>query len=179
VTAPAEAGIWHPKGIIAVLDTSTLVRAWLARQADRTPAAEIVRAAGRRYDSFTSPAILDEVEEVLARPRFGASPRAVRAWLDRFLRVSRQVFPESVPNSDAGPVHADLADVPVLMTAYAVPGDDEFAPVARAARVDGGWFLVSENTRDFTPGWNVWGWRFVTAHQFWQVLRQRETAARS
>ena len=178
MTPPAEAGIWQPKGIIAVLDTSTLVRAWLSRPPGRTPAVEIVRAAGRRYDSFTSPAILAEVEEVLERPRFGASRAAVRLWLDRFVRLSRQVFPESFPDVDAGPVHADLSDLPVLRTALAVPATQEFAPIAAAARADGGWFLVSENTRDFMPGRNVWGWRFTTAHGFWQVLRAREAMER-
>jgi hypothetical protein len=126
------------------------------------------------YDSFTSPAILDEVEEVLTRPRFGAAPAQVRLWLDIFLRASRQVFPESIPGGDAGAVRGDLADLPILKTAYAVAAaGEELGEVLVAARTDGGWFLVSENTRDFTPGRIVHGWRFITAHAFLGLLHSR------
>ncbi|MBA2451219.1 MAG: hypothetical protein H0V51_24665 [Chloroflexi bacterium] len=77
----------HPKGVVAVLDTSVLVRAWLSPAAAPNPSRRIAELAGVAYDSFTSPAILDEVEEVLAQPRFGAAPTLVRLWLDVFLRA--------------------------------------------------------------------------------------------
>jgi hypothetical protein len=51
----------------------------------------------------------------------------------------------------------------------------ELHDTLQAARADGGWFLVSENTRHFTPGWNVHGWRFITAHVFLKRLSQRGT----
>lgn len=114
-----------------------------------------MRLAGQAYDSFTSPAILEEVEDVLVRPRFGASRGQVRLWLDAFLRVSRQVFPEIIPGGDPAVVGGDPDDLPVLNTAYAAAG--------------GG----AENTRDFSPGRNVYGWRFVTAYTFLRVLRRR------
>jgi hypothetical protein len=52
----------------------------------------------------------------------------------------------------------------MLNTAYAAAaGGGDADEILRAARADGGGFLVSENTRDFNPGRNVYGWRFVTA----------------
>ena len=171
MSKPAEAGIWRPKGLIAVLDTSTLVRAWLAGLGRPSPARDVMRLAGRGFDSFTSPAILEEVEAVLERPRFGATRDQVRLWLDVFLRTSRQVFPQAIPGQAAAAVHGDLADVPILKTAHAAPV--EFPEVAAAARADAGWFPVSENTTDFSPGWTVWGWRFTTAHDFLRLLAGR------
>lgn len=131
-------------------------------------------ASRQAYDSFTSPAILDEVEEVLVRPRFGAARGQVRLWLDEFLRVSRQVFPEVIPGGDPAAVGGDAADLPVLHTAYAATADGaEAVEVLATGRLNGGWFIVSENTRHFPPGRNVHGWRFTTAHEFLLLLHQR------
>lgn len=166
--------VWRPKGIVSVLDTSTLVRAWLSREANPSPARDVMRLAGQAYDCFTSPAILDEVEEVLRRPRFGAAPGQVRLWLDAFLRVSRQVFPEMIPGGDPATVGGDVKDLPVLHTAYAAATSGaEAGEVLAAARLDRGWFIVSENTRHFPPGRNVHGWQFITAHEFLLLLRRR------
>jgi hypothetical protein len=129
--------------------------------------------AGVAYDSFTSPAILDEVEDVLARPRFGAAGQ-VRHWLDAFLRASRQVFPALIPGDDARALRGDVEDLPVLKTGYAVAAaGEEFGDILAAARAGGGWFIVSEDTHHFTPGWNVYGWQFITAHEFLQLLHRR------
>jgi predicted nucleic acid-binding protein len=174
VSQPSSRGIWQPKGIVAVLDTSTLIRAWLSH-ADRPNAAlELMLKAAQAYDSFTSPTILDEVEDVLLRPRIAASRASARRWLDAFLRSSRQVFPEAIPGGDPRAVGGDLEDLPVLHTAYAatVAGPD-VAEVLATARADGGWFLVSENTRHFPPGQNVYGWQFTTASRFLQTLQRR------
>jgi predicted nucleic acid-binding protein len=161
------------KGVVAVLDTSVLVRAWLSPAASPNPSRRVMLLAGAAYDSFTSPAILGEVEEVLGRPRFGAAPAQVRLWLDVFLRASRQVFPELIPGDGAGAVRGDVEDLPVLKTAYAAAAGEEFGDILVTARTDGGWFLVSENTRHFTPGWNVHGWQFIPAHEFLQLLQSR------
>ena len=127
--------------------------------------------AGSAYDSFTSPTILKEVEEVLEELRFSAPRTQVQTWFDVFVRYSRQVFPEAIPGDDAGAVRGDAADLPVLKTAYAVAvADQEFADVIADARARGGWFVVSENTRHFTPGWNVYGWQFTTAYAFLRYL---------
>jgi hypothetical protein len=133
-----------------------------------------MRLASQSYDSITSPAILDELEVVLTRPLFGASSLRVRVWLDRFLRLSHQVFPESIPANAAAVVGGDLGDVPVLNTAYAGAGDPELAATVAVARSDGGWYLVSENTRHFPPGRNVYGWEFITAHDFLPILLRRD-----
>jgi len=131
--------------------------------------------AGIEYDSFTSPPILEEVEEVLARPRLGADPAHVQRWLDAFVRASRQVFPDFIPIAGTGAarvVRGDTEDLPILHTAYAAAAG-EYPDALEAARSGGGWFLVSENTRHFTPGWNVHGWQFITAHAFVQQLLRR------
>jgi hypothetical protein len=123
--------------------------------------------AGQAYDAFISPAILDELEEVLQELRFNVPGESVRAWYDAFLRSSRQVFPEVIPGGNPAAVGGDPEDLPVLNTAYAaVAGGPDVAEILAAARANGGWFLVSENTRDFAPGRNVHGWEFITAHQF-------------
>lgn len=166
----------RPKGVVAVLDTSVLVRAWLSPAACPNPSRRIMLLAGVAYDSAASPSILHEVEEVLARPRFGAAPTQVHLWLDAFLRASRQVFPEVIPGGGAGAIRGDVEDLPVLKTAYAAAAGEELGDILVAARADGGWFLVSENTRHFTPGWNVHGWQFITAHAFLRLLHSRDTS---
>jgi predicted nucleic acid-binding protein len=177
VSAPAESEAWRPKGIVAVLDTSTLVRAWLSREEDPRPARDVMRLAGQVYDSFTSPAILDEAEEVLVRPRFGVSRGHVRLWLDAFLRMSHQVFPEVIPGGDPAAVGGDVEDLPVLNTAYAAAASgEEMSEILAAARLSDGWFIVSENTRHFPPGRNVHGWQFITAHLFLRLLHSRASA---
>ncbi len=54
----SEAGLWTPKGVVAVLDTSVLVAARLSKAERPTSSREVLRLAGILYDSFTSPAIL-------------------------------------------------------------------------------------------------------------------------
>ncbi len=133
--------------------------------------------AGVVYDSFTSPLILGEVVDVLARPRFGATPSQVYAWLDAFLRASRQVFPESVLSHNVGAVSGDWNDLPILDTAYAVfAAASEYPVVLEQAGQREGFFLVSENTSDFVPGRNVHGFRYIRAHQFLDLLTSRGSA---
>ncbi|MGH2367794.1 MAG: PIN domain-containing protein, partial [Chloroflexota bacterium] len=162
---------------MAILETSVLVRAWLSPAAVPNPSRRAMLLTGVEYDSFTSPPILEEVEEVLARPRFGADRAQVRRWLDAFVRASRQVFPEPIPaaaTGAAGAARGDIDDLPILHTAYAATAAGrEASSVLDAARADGGWFLVSENTKHFTPGWNVYGWQFTTANVFVHHLLRR------
>jgi predicted nucleic acid-binding protein len=176
VTAPTNV-FGRPKGMVAILETSVLVRAWLSPASAPNPSRRAMLLAGVAYDSYTSPVILDEVQEVLARPRFGADPTQVRRWLDTFVRASRQVFPEVIANAGkgaAGVVRGDEADLPILHTAYAATAvGHEVGDALEAARTGGGWCLVPENTRHFTPGWNVHGWQFITASAFLQHLLHR------
>lgn len=130
--------------------------------------------AGDFYDSFTSPAILEEFTEVAVRPRIGADPSLIGVWLDVHVRASRQVFPEFVPGGGAEAVGGDIGDLPVLKTGYAANvGGEDVARILQAARSDGGCFIVSENTRDFVPGRNVYGWEFITAASFLRLLVRR------
>jgi hypothetical protein len=130
--------------------------------------------AGVLYDSFTSPAILDETREVLARPRFGAAPEAVDRWLDAFVRASSQAFPQVAPGGNQGAVRGDLDDMPILETAFAAYATaPEHHPVIAHAQVTGGLYLVSENTTDFVPGRNVHGFRFIRAAEFRRFLMIR------
>lgn len=162
------------RGILAILDSSVLVRAWLSSWAAPNPSRRLMLLAGIVFDSFTSPAILEEVEDVLIRPRFGASRPRVQQWLDAFVRASRQVFPQLVPGANARAVRGDLDDLPILQTAYAVlVASADYADVVERAKTDGGCYLVSENTTDFTPGWNVHGFRFVRAEEFLRILLRR------
>jgi predicted nucleic acid-binding protein len=178
VSDPQGEPFGQPKGLIAVLDTSVLVRAWLSPPAPPNPSLRVMQLAGAAYDSFTSPAILEELDEVLGRPSFGADPAHVHRWIDAFLRASRQVFPETIPGRDAGAVHGDLEDLPILKTAYATSSDESLPHILAAARNDAGYFLVSENRRHFTPGWNVYGWEFITADAFVRFLLRRGASRR-
>lgn len=85
-----ELGVWSPKGLVAVIDTSVLVAARTTMAGELSPSRQVVASAGVLYDSFTSPEILQEVEGVLARPRFGYSVAETQGWLEVFLRHSRQ-----------------------------------------------------------------------------------------
>lgn len=164
----------RPKGVIAVLDTSILVRAWRSSAPLPNASRRIMLLAGIVYDSFTSPAILGEVAEVLARPRFGAPPGQVYVWLDAFVRASRQVFPESIPGDDPAAVSGDQDDLPILKTAYAaVATASEYPLVIEEARRGDGFFLVSENTRHIVPGRNTYGFQYARAHQFLDLLLSR------
>lgn len=104
-SAPESPVFWRAHGIVALLDTSVLVRAWLSPAATPIPSQRIMLLAGVAYDSFTSPAILEEVEEVLEKLRFGAARARVRAWLDAYLRSGRQAFPQPF----SGTMHASAA----------------------------------------------------------------------
>jgi predicted nucleic acid-binding protein len=164
-----------PTGIVAVLDTSVLVRAWRRPDETQAPSRRIVRAAGLAYDSFTSHDILDEAVGVLARPQFGLPADLVRRRMDTFVRASRQVFAELIPGGDPAAVGGDADDLPVLKTALAVYAAASEYPevVARAREPGGGFFLVSENTSDFPPGRTSHGFTFVRAHDFLEMLATR------
>lgn len=167
---------WRPKGVVAVLDTSIHVRAWLSPRDRPNPSLRVMLLAGVVYDSLTGPAVLEEVEEVLVRPRFSGTAQAVRVWLDAFLRASHQVFPEAVPVDDPRAVGGDVDDLPILRTAYAALTARELVEVLASARTDGGWFIVSEDIHHFVPGQNVYGWEMITSRAFLRTLVRRGKA---
>ncbi len=165
----SEAGRWTPKGLVAVIDTSVLVAARLSTAERPTSSREVVRLAGVLFDSFTSPAILDETEAVLARPRFGIPAAETRRWLDVVLRHSRQVDPSLVPGSYAAAVRHDEKDSPVLRTALAVNLHEEGQRSIAVATSGHGCFIVSWD-RDFVPGRNFYGWTFSRPDGFHDLL---------
>lgn len=76
----------RPKGVVAVLDTSVLVRAWLSAAAPPNPSRRDMLLAGLAYDSFTSPAILNEVESVASPDVWRIPARCTRGTRWRHLR---------------------------------------------------------------------------------------------
>lgn len=165
-------GLWTPKGAVAVLDTSILVRAFLSRQDDPSPSRLVLELAGRLYDSFTSEAILRETLDTLTGRRFNVASEQVTRWLAPFVRVSRQVDPEQVPGDFAAALHGDEADNPILKTALALYVDPDGQAAIQAAMADLGCYVVSVDN-DFSPGRNVWGWTFIRPHVFLGLLRAR------
>jgi predicted nucleic acid-binding protein len=161
--------IWDPKGIVAVIDTNVLVSARIAKPDRPSSAREIYRLAGVLYDSFTSPAILMEVEQVLARPRFEVPVAETRRWIDVFVRGSRQVDPNRMPGNYAAVLGGDRKDNPILKTALAVNVDEDGQIAIAAARVAAGCYIVSLDT-DFAANRNVWGWEFMRPDGFFRLL---------
>lgn len=161
---------WWPKGAIAVLDTSTLVRARLSPEGEPNPSRLLMLLAGHAYDSFTSPAILGEVEQVLSRPRFGIPESETRIWLDHFVRMSRQLDATVIPGDYAAALGDDEKDNPILKTALAVNLHDEGQEAIAFAAAKLGCFIVSTD-QDFAEGRTSWGWKFVRPHTFLALLR--------
>lgn len=168
-TVPVS-GLWEPKGLVAVLDTNVLVSVRLSRAPRRTVSREIFDLAGLVYDSFTSPAILEEVELVLARPKFGIPIGETRCWLDVFLRHSRQVDPCRVPGDFAAALGNDRKDNHVLKTALAVNLHEEGQKAVEESIRRDGCYIVSADS-DFEEGRVVWGWRFIRPENFYHLLR--------
>jgi predicted nucleic acid-binding protein len=164
-----DLGTWDPKGVVAVVDTSVLVAARITVAGESSPSRQVVSSAAVLYDSFTSPEILEEVEGVLARPRFGYPVAETRKWLDVFLRHSRQVDPESVPGDYSAALGDDEKDNPVFKTALAVNLHEEGQVAVENAKSRYGCFLVSMD-RDFEEGRTVWGWKFIRPASFWRLL---------
>ena len=166
----AASGLWEPKGLVAVLDTNILVSARLSRSTRRTVSKDIFSLAGLAYDSFTSPAILEEVELVLARPRFGIPKEETRIWLDVFLRHSRQVDPGQIPGEYAETLGNDSKDNHVLKTALAVNLHEEGRIAVEESIRRDGCYIVSADS-DFEEGRVVWGWKFIRPEDFFRLLR--------
>ena len=80
-----------------VYDTNVVVSA--ALKPGSIPASLVALAMAKQERLFLSPAILEEYTEVLKRPKFGLDAGAV----DRFLRVSAEPRPWSVPRSGSVP----------------------------------------------------------------------------
>lgn len=78
----------------------------------------------------------------------------------------RAVFmPLATDAPDLVDVVRDPGDVHVLRCAL---GIFEHEPALAERRK----FLVSDNTRHFKPTWNWYGFRFLTANEYWQLLQE-------
>jgi len=152
----SEAGMWDAKGLVAVLDTSVLVSAYLSKDSHFSSSRRIVRAVGALYDSFTSPAIIAETERVLTEPRFRAPMSGIRLWLDAFVRRSRQVDSVAIPGDYSAALGGDEKDNPILLTALAVNLHEEGQQCIAEAGSRFGCFIVSGD-KHFRAGRNVWG----------------------
>jgi uncharacterized protein len=100
----------------AVLDTSVLVSAILRPDG---PSGAVLRAARRgRFVMIASPAILDELVDVLTRPKLRAQARLTFEDVAK-IRVGLQQFAETVPGAyrDVDAVPTDPKDNPVVATA--------------------------------------------------------------
>ena len=99
-----------------VCDTNVLVSGILFGGAAR----EIIRLASQgRLTSFLSPAMLDELQEVLARPKFGLSPDQVLAVV-ALLRESSDLV---TPSIQIAAVAADPDDNRILEAAAAAQAE--------------------------------------------------------
>jgi putative PIN family toxin of toxin-antitoxin system len=81
-------------GVVA--DTNLLVSAFLARSADTTPR-RAFRLAHKRFRLCLSSAMLDELHDVLARPKFrrlGASVESIALFLALIEEVATVVVPD-------------------------------------------------------------------------------------
>lgn len=154
-----------------MIDTNVLVSARIARPHRASSAREIYRLAGVLYDSFTSPAIFAEVEQVLARRRFGIQLAETRRWIDVFVRGSRQVDPDRVPGDYAEAVGGDFKDNPILKTALAVNLDPDGQMIIAAAREAAGSYIVSLDSH-FAANRNIWGWKVIRPDDFFRLLTQ-------
>ena len=160
--------VWAPKGLVAVLDTSVHVAAALSGDPARSPAQLVQEAAGYGYDSFTSPDILNEVEEVLRRLGFRKN---IRRWIDQFGRMSRQVNPRQLVGDYSALVGHDVEDDPIIKTALSVLyHDPEGQEAVEMARHKSGCYIVTTNTRDFPEGRYLYGWTCIRPHRFVAVI---------
>ena len=103
-------------GSRAVLDTSVLVSAILRPDG---PSGAILRAVRRgRFVMVTSPAILDELVDVLTRPKLRARARVTFEDVAK-IRLALQQLAETVPGAyrDVEAVPTDPKDNPVVATA--------------------------------------------------------------
>ncbi|MGH8984588.1 MAG: putative toxin-antitoxin system toxin component, PIN family [Acidimicrobiia bacterium] len=132
-----------------LLDTEALLRAWR----NDGPARELLqRGMVRDYSLCTSTTILDEVEEVLARPKFGAPGD------------ERQLFRRTILLAADEIAVFDEADAPRRSRD---PGDDQVIEAAVRTRAE---IVVSQNESDLASA----GYEVLNAAQACERLRLTE-----
>lgn len=150
---------------VAVLDTSVLISAGIAGRND-TINVKVVRAAvSGLYECVLSDHIQEELREHL-QADLGLGIAEIEATFAPLWAKARFVTP--VPHDDpelVRVVKGDRDDVPVLASALAVLADESLGPLPTK-------FIVSNNTKHFTPGWKPFGIEFITAQEFWHRLER-------
>jgi len=113
-----------------VLDTNVVVSAHLNAEGYERHVLDLVLAG--KLQSAVSPAILEEYEGVLRRPKFGIAPRQVSRSLLLIRKAARIIRPR-----DRLEVTRD-------------PADNRFLECAEASKAD---YLVTGNKRHFPKQW--------------------------
>jgi putative PIN family toxin of toxin-antitoxin system len=132
----------------AVYDTNVVVSANV--NPGGLPASLVALALGKQVRLFYSPAILEEYEEVLKRPKFGFTPQVV----DLFLRDLRAA--------------GEMVRPTQKLSASPHEPDNRFVECAQAARAD---YLLTGNTKHF-PFPEFAGTKIVTPAEFARVVAQ-------
>jgi hypothetical protein len=163
---------WLPRGgrgediglrWLCVLDSSIYVASLLTTN-PRSPNRETIEfALAGIYILGTSEYIKADVEETLI-DEAGLEPEPVHAALSPIWRVARWLEPV-----DDSPVFAaavkDEDDRPILRAAVGAYLLPELAPLPEK-------FLISENTRHFKPGRNLYGFHCTTPGGFLAQIRR-------
>jgi hypothetical protein len=151
---------------VAVLDSSVLVGAVTATSADSGSKRVVEAAILDVYDCVLSAFIREETTRTLALPRCGSlTPTDVDEILGALWQAALWV-PLSENHASIAGVVKDENDIPILRTALGIM-ESGFAQAQAPMK-----FLVSNNSKDFPPDRNVWGFQYATGHQFWMRLRQ-------
>jgi hypothetical protein len=148
---------------LAVLDSSVYVAALLTIN-PRSPNRETIELGlAGVYILGTSEYIKGEVEEALLGEA-GLQPEDVHTALSSVWRIARWLDPV-----DDSPIFAaavrDEADRPILRAALGAYSVADLAPLPEK-------FLISENTRHFIPGRNLYGFVCTTPGGFLARIRR-------
>jgi len=152
---------------VGVLDSSILVNAAIA-QHPRSATVKVVEAAiGGLYVCVLSQSIHDETLDVLMGPPFRFLNDFIEELFAPLWEVAEWV-PLGVESDRYASVVGDPDDVHVLRAAMGIYEH-------RHELVTPTMFVVSDNTSDFKPEVNFYGFQFSTAHRFWLRLQEANT----
>lgn len=133
-----------------VYDTNVIVSA--ALKPESLPASLVSLAMTRRVRLFVSPAILEEYEAVLKRPKFRLDSKRVEAFLRDLRKAATRVWPSR------------------RVTEAPDEADNRFLECAVAAQAD---YLVTGNKKHF-PLPEIEGTRIVSPAEFARLLTAKD-----
>jgi predicted nucleic acid-binding protein len=149
---------------LAVVDACVQVSALVARDGRSSNVRVVEAAAGGLYVCVLSQPLKLEVIEAFSRPKLGSrTPHLVEAHMAPLWERA-----EMVDMAEPDPVFSravsDLDDDIVLRTAAGVMFEPRLATISPR-------YIVTNNVGDFR-GRNFYGFRIVTAAQFWRELSE-------